>query len=122
MTYATTTLVKAIRDYATALSNVIDEKDKIIEELTVENESLKKIAEEVKEKLEENKWVQYPDECPKMNGKFEVTYKTEDFNGNQVFAVTDAYWTGLRWERNFDELDGVVAFAPQRKPFRYYSF
>ena len=121
MTYATTTLIKAIKDYATTLSDVIEEKDKIIEELTEENKNLKKFAEEVKEKLEENKWAQYPDECPKMNGTFEVTYKTEDFNGNQVIAVTDAYWTGMRWEKNFEDLEGVIAFAQQRKPFRYCS-
>lgn len=117
MNYAVITIVNSIQDYAKALASLIEEKDRVIEKLSDENTRLKELAKEIVNSNEQFKWTPFPDEYPKMNGTFEVTYKTEDYKGDTIYAVTDAYWTGTKWEKDFEEFEDVIAFAPQRKPY-----
>lgn len=49
---------------------------------------------------------------PFSNGEYLVTYKTEEADGEPVYAVTDAYWTGMKWEKDFEEFDEeIIAYA-----------
>lgn len=111
MNYALKTMIDSMRDYADAIENEINYRDRVIDNLDFENKELKVSLES------RDTWHPYPDEVPKMNDNFLVTYQTENHSGNTLYEVADAYWTGVKWNKDFEEFNGVIAFRKKPSPY-----
>ncbi len=63
-------------------------------------------------------WHPCSDGEPKTNGTYLVTFLSESGRyADMIEVIGIAYWTGLRWLMDCDDLEDVIAWAEPPKPY-----
>lgn len=70
------------------------------------------------EALKEQKWISITGNLPKTPGFYFVTYKDDDDRGNEFTDVTEGFWTGREWVKDFLKKLDVTAWMPKMEPYK----
>lgn len=63
-------------------------------------------------------WTPCSESLPKTPGFYFVTYKDDDDRGNEFTDVTEGFWTGREWVKDFLKKLDVIAWMPKMKPYK----
>ena len=67
---------------------------------------------------QQGEWIPVSERWPKENNKYLVTLTDEDYSGNNIHIIQIAYWTGLKWDLDFEECNSVIAWQPLPEPYK----